>query len=31
MRAGGWDSTRVVSHYLRLAEHNIWDERATLE
>ena len=31
MRAGGWDSTRVVSHYLRLAEHNIWDERAALE
>ena len=25
MRAGGWDSVRVVSNYLRLAEHNIWE------
>ena len=25
MRAGGWDSLRVVSNYLRLAEHNIWE------
>ena len=24
MRAGGWDSVRVVSNYLRHAEHNIW-------
>jgi len=25
MRAGGWDSVRVVNNYLRLAEHNIWE------
>jgi hypothetical protein len=25
MRASGWDSLRVVSNYLRLAEHNIWE------
>ena len=25
MRAGGWDSVRVVSNYIRLAEHNIWE------
>jgi integrase len=25
MRAGGWDSVRVLSNYLRLAEHNIWE------
>lgn len=31
MRAGGWNSTRVVSHYLRLAEHNIWDDGAPLD
>ena len=24
MRAGGWKDLRVASHYLRLAEHNIW-------
>ena len=31
MRAGGWNSARVVSHYLRLAEHNIWEDGAPLE
>lgn len=25
MRAGGWKDLRVASHYLRLAEHNIWE------
>ena len=24
MRAGGWSDLKVVSHYLRHAEHNIW-------
>ena len=26
MRAGGWNNIRVVSRYLQMSEHNIWDQ-----
>ena len=26
MRAGGWNNIRIVSRYLQMFEHNIWDQ-----
>jgi len=26
MRAGGWNNIRIVSRYLQMSEHNIWDQ-----